>query len=224
MGIWDVLLTLLRRWYIALLALLIALGASYVVKSHSGVYWSRAEVTFLAPASTVYPNSLTTTSTDLIDTASLIAKHINGNATWNKLSDPAATIVGEGIYDGWAVHVPDYGGQWSRVFSRQVLDVQVSGPTEEDVRTRQEVLLGEISSQLAELQTGVAPGDRITATVVPDPPNVEEFHGSKARTLAMIWVLSAAGAVTAVVELERRRVRRLAAAVPGPLSATGARV
>lgn len=210
MGIWDMLLALVRRWYVALLALVLALGASYVVKSHQSVYWSRAEVTFLAPASSVYPNSLTTTSTDLIDTASLIAKRINGNTVWNKLSDPAATIVGEGIYDGWAVHVPDYGGQWSRVFSRQVLDVQVSGPTEEAVRARQTVLLDQISAQLTELQTGVAPADRITATVVPDPPNVTEFRGSKVRSLAMIWLLAGSGAVAGVVELERRRVRNLA--------------
>ncbi|MBN9375183.1 MAG: hypothetical protein J0I40_07305, partial [Cellulomonas sp.] len=126
MGIWDVLQALVRRWYVVLPVALLALGASYGVKEKPGVYWSRAEVTFLAPSSTTNPNALTTQSTDLVVTASLVAKHINGNLTWNKLSDPAATILGEGVYDGWAVRVPDYGGQWTRYYARQVLDVQVT--------------------------------------------------------------------------------------------------
>lgn len=205
MSIWDMLQALMRRWYVVLLALVVALGTSYVVKEKPGVYWSRAEVTFLAPASAIYPNSLTTRSSDLVVTASLVAKHINGNLTWNKLSDPAATIVGEGVYDGWAVRVPDYGGQWSRVYARQVLDVQVSGPTEAAVRERQTQLLAEIGQVLAQLQEGAAPANRITTTVQPDPPNVVYFPGSKMRSLAMIWLLAAAAAVTGVAELERRR-------------------
>lgn len=204
MSIWDVLQALVRRWYIVLLALAVALGASYAVKQRPGVYWSRAEVTFLAPSSTANPNALTTTSSDLVAAASIVAKHINGNLAWNKLSDPAATILGEGVYDGWAVRVPDYGGQWSRYYARQVLDVQVSGPSETVVRQRQTVLLARIVTELSDMQQGVALGDRITTTVVPDPPNVYYFAGSRTRSVAMIWVLAAAAAIAGVIELERR--------------------
>lgn len=218
MGIWDVLQALVRRWYVVLPVALLALGASYGVKEKPGVYWSRAEVTFLAPSSTTNPNALTTQSTDLVVTASLVAKHINGNLTWNKLSDPAATILGEGVYDGWAVRVPDYGGQWTRYYARQVLDVQVSGPTEADVRERQTELLARIDTELADMQQGVAQVDRITATVVPNPPNVFYFPGSRTRALAMIWVLAVAAAVTAAVELERRRIRASRAGTSSPES------
>lgn len=215
MSIWDVLQALVRRWYVVLVALVLAVGASYAVKEKPGVYWSRAEVTFLAPSSQYYPNSLTTTSSDLVVTASLVAKHINGNLTWNKVSDPAATIIGEGDYDGWAVRLPDYGGQWTRYYARQVLDVQVSGPTEADVRQRQAELLARVDAELAALQEGVATKDLVTTTVVPDPPNVFYFPGSKVRSVGMIWLLMGAAAVTGVVELERRRP-------PGVLAAAGA--
>ena len=153
------------------------------------------------------PNTLKVRSSDLIITAGVVAKLVNGNVTWNKMADPAATIVGEGVRDGWAVRLPDYGGQWSRVYSRQVLDVQVAGPTAEAVRARQTELLSQIDAELAGIQNGVAESDRITTTVVPAVPAVYYFHGSKLRALAMIWVLSGAGALAAAVWLEHRARR-----------------
>ncbi|MEZ0447906.1 hypothetical protein [Cellulomonas sp. ICMP 17802] len=209
MSIWDVLQAFVRRWYVLMLVVALALGASYVVKQSRGVYWSRAEVTFLAPTSSNNPNALQTTSTDLVITAGIVAKRINGNLTWNKVSDPAATIVGEGVYDGWIVRLPDNGGQWSRYYPRQVLVVEVSGPTEDAVRARQQDLFQRIAAELADMQQGVAAGDLITTTVVPDPPNVYYMSGSKTKAIAMIWLIAAGGATAAVVELERRRSRRL---------------
>jgi len=206
--IWEALLALVRRWYIVLAALLVALIGSYGAVKAPGVYWSRAEVTFLAPASTVNPNTLKVRSSDLIITAGVVAKLVNGNLTWNKMADPAATIVGEGVRDGWSVRLPDYGGQWSRVYSRQVLDVQVAGPTAEAVRERQTELLDRIDAELAGLQKGVAQSDRITTTVVPAVPSVYYFHGSKVRALAMIWLLAGSGALATAVWLEHRARRR----------------
>lgn len=214
MSIWDLLLVLVRRWYLVVGALLIALVASYLVKERPGVYWSRAEVTFLAPASTINPNTLTTRSTDLIVTAGVVAKRINGNLQWNKTSDPAATIMGQGITDGWTVRLPDYGGQWDSVFSRQVLEVQVAGPTEEVVQARQQELFARIDAELAALQVDVPQRDRITTTVVPDAPTVYYFAGSKMRAVAMIWLLCGAAAIAVAVEMERRAGKRRAGAVP----------
>lgn len=214
MTIWEALLALVRRWYIVLAALLVALVGSYGAVKAPGVYWSRAEVTFLAPASQVNPNTLKVRSSDLIITAGVVAKLVNGNITWNKMADPAATIVGEGVRDGWSVRLPDYGGQWSRVYSRQVLDVQVAGPTEEAVRARQTELLNQIDAELAGLQTGVAESDRITTTVVPAVPAIYYFHGSKLRALAMTWVLTGAGALAVAVWLEHRGGKRRRPDVP----------
>ena len=153
-------------------AVLIGLLASYVAVSAEGAYWSKAEVTFLAPTSAINPNALRTTSSDLIIAAGAVAKRVNGNATWNQMADPAATIVGQGILDGSQVKLPDHGGQWSRVFPRQVLDIQVSGPTADVVRTRRAQLIERIDAELAILQEGVAPSDLITTAVVPAEPSI----------------------------------------------------
>lgn len=208
MTIWDALQALVRRWYVLLGAVLIGVLASYVAVTAEGAYWSHAEVTFLAPTSAINPNALRTTSSDLIIAAGAVAKRVNGNATWNQMADPAATIVGQGILDGWQVKLPDHGGQWSRVYPRQVLDIQVSGPTADAVRVRRAELIERIDAELAGLQEGVAPSDLITTAVVPATPSISYMHGSKVRALAMIWVLVGVGVLAAIQILEPRSARQ----------------
>lgn len=207
MTIWELLRALVRRWYVCLLAGALALGGTYVVRQQDGVYWTRAEVTFLAPTSEINPNVLRVTSSDLIIAAAVVAKRINGNLVWNKLADPATTLVGQGVRDGWSVRLPDYGGQWSRVYSRQVLDVQVTGPTEQAVRDRLADLFAQIDGELALLQEGSRSSDLITTMVVPQTPAVYHVTGRPMRAVVMIWVLCG-GAALAVVGIWESRVRR----------------
>lgn len=206
--IWEVLWALTRRWYVVVAAFAAGLAAFALVSHSEGVYWSRSEVTFFAPASATYPNPLKIRSSDLIITAGIVAKLVNGNATWVKMSDPLASIAGEGVYNGWSVRLPDYGGQWSTVYSRQVLEVQVTGPTAEVVEQRRAELLQQIDAELAGLQKDVVESDRITTAVVPADAPVYYVHGSKMRALAMSGVLIASAAVGAVVALEHRARRR----------------
>ncbi|MGB7980870.1 MAG: hypothetical protein WCF36_08785 [Candidatus Nanopelagicales bacterium] len=205
MRIWRVLWGLARRWYLVAFVFALGLAGSAVAVQLPGVYWSRAEVTFLAPTSAIYPNTLPLRSSDLVITAGIIAKLINGNTTWIKTADPYATIVGKGVYDGWTVRLPDYGGQWTRNYPRQVLEIQVSGPSEEVVRQRRHELIDRIDAELAGLQADVVVGDRITTTVEPASPPVYYFRGSRARALAMIWVLT--GATVVLLEYRNRRLR-----------------
>jgi hypothetical protein len=207
MTIWDSMRALLRRWYISLIALVVAMATSLLMVNAKGVYWSNAEVTFLAPTSTLNPNALRTTSSDLITTAGIVARLINGNTTWNEMADPSATLVGEGVLDGWSVRLPDYGGQWSSVHSRQVLDVQVTGPTPEAVLERYQALVAQIDAELLGLQEGVPPRDRITTIKVPGEPEILYVGGSRPRALFMLWLLCGAAALTAssLIELRMRR-------------------
>lgn len=219
MTIWDALRSLVRRWYIPLIALAVALALSQAVMGASGAYWSRAEVTFLAPTSTDNPNALRPTSSDLVVTAAVVSKLVNGSTVRNRMADPAATIVGEGVFDGWAVQLPNYGGQWSRVYPRQVLDVQVSGPTRDVVRERHYELLSRIDQALSTLQAGVLPEDRITTVAIPQEPRIRYVSGSSGRAVVMVWLLCGAGALTATTLVEssirkrRNPATRRAAAV-----------
>jgi hypothetical protein len=198
MSIWDALQALVHRWYVVVGGVVVAVMASYVALGAEGVYWTHAEVTFLAPTSAIFPNALRTTSSDLIITAGVVAKRVNGNEPWNQMADPAATIVGQGILEGSQVKLPDVGGQWARVYSRQVLDIQVSGPTAQDVSERRTELISRVEAELAVLQSDVAETDRITTTVVPAEPSIYYMHGSRVRALAMIWLLCGAGVLATI--------------------------
>lgn len=219
MTVWDLLSALARRWYVVIVAVGLGLAGSAAALEAPGVYWSRAEVTFLAPSSVAYPNTLPIRSADLVITAGMVARLINGNITWTETADPLATIVGQGVYDGWTVRLPDYGGQWTRQYPRQVLDIQVSGPSEEGVRQRQQELIDRIDAELAALQADVVVGDRITTTNLPESPPVYYFRGSRIRALAMIWLLTSVGVIATVLLLEHRA--RRARAAPGRSNRAG---
>lgn len=208
MTLWETLRSLVRHWYIFLAAIVVAAVAGQAVLGAGGVYWSRVEVTFLVPTSADNPNSLRPTSSDLIMTAGVVAKMVNGSTVRNKMADPAATLVGEGVVDGWSVRLPDYGGQWSILYPRQVLDVQVSGPTREAVRDRHFALLARIDEALSTLQEAVPPGDRIMTLAVPEEPSIRHVSGQPLRSLAMVCLLSVAAALTASSLVESRRRRR----------------
>ncbi|TRW43569.1 hypothetical protein [Georgenia yuyongxinii] len=200
-----------RCWYVVLAGMMVtALGCLYIV-THEGVYYSRVNVILLAPSSATFPNSLTTTSADLIQTAGIVEAIVNGTAQQRKLAEAGATMVGRGFLDGSAVTLPDNGGQWAPHFNRQFLDVQVVGPSESVVRARQAELVTQIETALEEIQeaAGVAPVNRISTELDVETPTVRYMNGQPRRALAMTSILGGGMTLAAVLLVESRRRRRL---------------
>ncbi|RPF26078.1 hypothetical protein [Georgenia muralis] len=180
-----------RGWYVVVAGVVCTTLAGFYVLEHDGVYYSRVDVILMAPSSALYPNSLATTSGDLIQTAGIVETVLNGTDQPRKLAETSATLVGRGELRGSLVVLPDTGGQWAPNFNRQVLDVQVVGPTEESVRAEQARVLGRIDEILEEIQdeTGVAAVNRITTEVAVDPPTVHHLTGEPRRALVMTALL-----------------------------------
>lgn len=207
--VWDLLGALARRWYLVLVgALCTSLAAAYAV-THEGVYFSRVEVVFLAPSSELYPNSLMTTTSDVVITAGVVANLINGTRPDPKMATPSATIVGRGVVDGQSVRLIDTGGQWAPEFSRQVLDVQVVGASVEDVRSRILGLVDEIVAVLTRLQeeAGVVESDIITTEAIAATPPVSYMPGARKRAVGMILLLGAVVTLAAVSLVEKHAPR-----------------
>jgi hypothetical protein len=128
-------------------------------------------------------------------------------------ADPTATLVGLGVRSGWSVTLPNRGGQYQNSFVDPYLDVQVVGPTRAQVHKTMARLINRIMAALTALQDAehVAPADRITAKVLPEPvPPVYFEHGSRIRALgasAAILITVAALAAAALSRLARRRPR-----------------
>ncbi|GAA2217953.1 hypothetical protein GCM10010413_03100 [Promicromonospora sukumoe] len=213
MTVWDLIRAAVRRWPVLLAGAVASLGLVYTTTLDDGVYWSRTQVVFLAPASKAYPNALRTTSEDLIITAGVVAKAVSGPAAVTKYASPDATLVGEGIRDGWSVRLPDTGGQWAPNFAQQVLYVEVVGATAEQVGARQEEIIDQIEHELDRLQrdAGVAPVNDITVTVAPESTVVHQVGGSSMRAAGMAGLLGASATFTLIAVLETRARRRDAA-------------
>ncbi|MFJ3403635.1 hypothetical protein [Promicromonospora sp. NPDC090134] len=210
MTLWDLIRAALRRWPVLLAGAVATLGLVYTTTLDDGVYWSRTQVVFLAPASKAYPNALRTTSEDLIITAGVVAKAVAGPDKVTKYASPDATLVGEGTRDGWSIRLPDTGGQWAPNFAEQVLYVEVVAATAEEVEARQDEIVAQIADELDRLQrdAGVVPVNAITVTVAPESLVVHQVGGSTVRAAGMAGLLGASATFALIAVLETRARRR----------------
>lgn len=184
--------------------------AGYFAISDKGAYYTRTEIVFLAPTSSLYPNALATQSEDIIDTAGVVAKKVTGVTSDPKYASPDVTLVGVGVRDGWSLTLPDTGGQWASDFGSQRLILDIVAPDRETVRLRQVSLLHRVESELAGIQRDahVKAVNDITITAVPQSTVIYHVGGNKPRALGMTMLLGLGITATAVVIVEGRRRRR----------------
>lgn len=203
---------LVRRWPILLVGALCTAAVGFVAVRADGVYWSRTNLVFLAPSSKMYPNSLKTRSEDLIITAGLVAKRVNGPAAVEKYSSTDATIIG--IPDTGSpfwLRLPDTGGQWSPNFADQFLILEVVGDSPEEVQQIQDDVVARARFELNAMQREqfVDPVNDITFTVAPEPPVIYHVRGNRVRALGMTAALGGGITLATVVALEYRSRRNM---------------
>ena len=209
MTFWELIRAFLRPWPVVLIGALCTAGAGYLAIQDDGVYFTRTEIVFLAPTSTLYPNALRTQSEDIIVTAGVVAKAITGPGKVTKFSSPDVTLIGMGVRDGWSLRLPDTGGQWATNFATQRLILDIVGPTREKVREQQSAIILRVQDELAALQrdAGVDPVNDITAMTAPQTTVVFHVGGNKIRALGMSAALGVGATAAVVLWLEFRRRR-----------------
>ena len=176
-----------------------------------GVFFTRFDVVLLPPTDAVTPNSLTRSASALSVTAAVITTRFNGGPTTAAPASHEITLVGEGVRDGHAVRLRNYGGQWAPDFSRPVIDVQVVGPSAESVQERARAISEELAHLLAEEQARfqVAQRFRVTTTLAADEPAVAYHGGAVSRAAAAVLVLGVSLTGTALVWTSQRTPRGL---------------
>ncbi|GAA1978805.1 hypothetical protein [Microbacterium pumilum] len=210
MTFWELVRAFIRHWPIVLIGAVCTAGAGFVAISDDGVYFTRAEIVFLAPTSSLYPNALRTQSEDLIDTAGIVAKRLAGPGKVTKFASPDVTLIGMGVRDGWSLRLPDTGGQWATNYATQTLNLDVVAATEDEARARQTELVERVKTELNQLQrdANVDPVNDITAIAAPESTVMYHVGGSTARVLGMTAALGIGLTVAAVLFLEYRRQPR----------------
>jgi hypothetical protein len=182
------------------------LGYSY---HKPGLFWSVDQVVFLGPRSSANPNSLLIGTDGVTATAGIVAKMVDPNDDPNRVVSPSVFLIDEGIRDGWAVNLPDTGGQWAHNFERSVLTVQVVNPVASVVVAKMKELIQRVTEALGELQDRyeVARVNRITTYVTNAEPPLYYNQGSKVRRLAIVLIIGA-GITYGCYRETLRRARR----------------
>lgn len=216
---------ILRRWYVFVMALLVAgllVGAFW---ADSGVYSTRTIVAFTYPhESTLTPDNATSNES-VIAFAGAVASAISPNGPPVKYSMASAPIYGAGLREGVVVGLHDDGSQWAPSFGSAMIEIRIVGATEAWVTEQQTAVLESVVLITAAMQDELAVDldERITARVEPLSMAIEHITPSRIAQLAAVGAMTLAGSIAgtwAAISLERwanREPRRAsdAAQVPG---------
>lgn len=175
-----------------------------------GVYFSRVNVVFLLPQSGSHPNVLQANNSGLITLAGAVGKTVSDPATSVQVVSDSVTLPGEGITHGYAVRLPNSGGQWAANFDQPVLDIQAVGTTIDEVSTTVNTVVARIRAELSSMQSAahVNKFNLVTTRLSPPAPPLYLITGSKIRGLAITLLLGSgltAAATLSVARAVRRR-------------------
>jgi hypothetical protein len=198
-----------RRWAALVVAfgLLLTAVITYRVVRKPGVYWAQTDVVFLAPTSSLYPNTLVNNSGGVISLAGVVGKIVDPKAAAAHVVSPTVRLANQGIRHGWSVTLPNDGGQWADNFDKPLLDVQAVGSTAAEVSGTVNRLVSKINLTLAGLQADVPRVDRVTTKLSPSQVQVFYDPGRRLRALAASLAIGVAATAVAAGYLRRRIAR-----------------
>jgi hypothetical protein len=198
-----------RRWaaLVVALGLLLTAVITYRVVRKPGVFWAQANVIFLAPASSLYPNALVTNSDGVISLAGVVGKIVDPDAAAARVVSSTVRLANQGIRHGWSVTLPNDGGQWADNFDKPLLDVQAVGSTAAEVSGTVNRLISQINLTLSGLQAQVPRVDRVTTQLSPSQVQVFYDPGRRLRALAASLAIGVAATAVAAGYLRRRIAR-----------------
>lgn len=189
------------------------------IASHAhGVYTSDAQVRFIAPTSSVDPNTWQLSASSLVMVAGAVGQMVDDSQA-PRATSPKVTITGMGVRDGWSVTLPNTGGQWGDNFVSPYLDIQVAGPSAAVVSATMQTLIRRIDHDLSVLQQRerVAPGNLIHTQVnsLASPPIYYE-RGSRVRALLAAFALGIGFSVALTMLTRRFLLHRASSDLPQP--------
>lgn len=210
MTFWEVVLAAPRRWPVIVVGLAATMLALYAIQSTRPVYYSQTEAVFLVPSSYLVENTLQVSGYDLVITAGVVAKRVNGMDALPKTSSMEASLVDRNVMDGTLFTLPDHGTQWVPNYDTGALRIEVSAPTPELARERMERSFNRIATELDELQDErrVKPKERITVQRTTVVPVVHTLDGRPRSAQVMTVILGLSMTLLGVGILEIRSRRR----------------
>ncbi len=201
--------SVLRRWYVVVLALCLAFPVVSYSKDQPGVYWTKFDVEFVLPPGATGPNAMRQDSRNIVFYAAMIEKQSNatrGNAAIRATSAP---LYGTGIHSGYLVYLPNSGGQWQSNFEKAALTVEVVDESQEKLDAMSNKLVAQIKHDVLAPQEklGVVPHARITTRVSPEHPETSYIPLRNKRAIATELLLGLVIGVTGAYYTDRIIIR-----------------
>lgn len=168
------------------------------VMNAPGVYHQQTDVIFMWPEAQTKQNSFEYASANLIRTAGIIGTIASESDPGDGLASDTATLVGTGVTHGYAVRLPNTGGQWALSYQRPVLNVEAVGRSPKEVADTMHGILTKIDQVLLDQQQdlGVTQPLMVRTTTLPLTPRMEYSEGSRHRAM-LITVLLGLGLTSA---------------------------
>ncbi|WP_214467932.1 hypothetical protein [Microbacterium flavescens] len=221
MTVRALLMTMLRRWYAVLAALLVAAAMTGQFMQDSGVHASKTTVVFTWPGTSTLMPYNGNDSWSLIAFAQTVATVVNdGRVHTEVYANSDAPLYGAGIREAVVVAVQEEGNQWSSSTSSATIEIQVVGRTRDWVQDQQDAIVARIESVAATEQRSrsVPEGDRIEVHVEPLTRAIEDVRPSRTARFAAFGAMAALGLLggaTAAWMLDRSALRRRSRARAG---------
>lgn len=189
----DIVAAMLRRWYLPLIALVIAGGGWFLWARDGGCFTTSTVVSFTLPSrASLLPES-GADDESVIAFAGVVAQEINGTRPAPRYASRDAPLYGVGVRQGVLVGLPNSGGQWARSFARAEIEIQIVARTPDEVQVRQRSLLARVFQITRDQQRSASPKQRIRASVVPLTSGIQEISATRSsQLLALVALCSAA--------------------------------
>ena len=205
--------TLKRRWYVMVLLFALVVPAVQLAKDVPGVYYTKFNIDFQAPAGATKDNALRTEASSTVHYAALIQRMYEGRHPNAPIIPTRAPLFGTGLRDAVAVYLPSAGGQWQTNFNRPTITVEIVKDSAEAVLATADVITEDISAMAPGPQNeiGVWKRSQISTERSPTEPSVTYIGARNKYALAVIGVLGVVVAVSGAIIFDRalRQIRKL---------------
>jgi hypothetical protein len=201
-----------RRWYIVAIGLAIGLASLGAVRTSEPVYWTKAEVTFVAPDREPAYWIPGDDYASLVDFAAMVERRVNYDSASVDLTLSTGTLYGAGVRHGYSVTLLNSGGQWAKSFRWPVLSVQVVDSSAQKVKDVLGDVVKGINAASTELQQEAGVQQALITTLTsPSSPEIVFGGGTQTNRVkgAVFWMgIAATLSILSAVAIDARPRRR----------------
>ncbi|MEO8219694.1 MAG: O-antigen ligase family protein [Specibacter sp.] len=212
-----------RRWYVALVVLLMFVPVALFARTAPGVYYAKFNIDFQAPAGATKGNALRTEASSIVNYAAIIQRQYEAVHPNASVLPTTAPLYGTGLRDAVAVYLPSAGGQWQTNFNSPTIAIEIVKESPGAVLATAEEITSVINAMVSEPQKalGVWEKSQITSERQPAQVSVNYFSVRSKYALGAIAALAVATAMATAIVVDRsiRQIRRMRSRKKAPHTA-----